>query len=253
MKNLNGTWDEEKDKRLVMVIDQRRCIGCHTCAIACTIENNAPKNTPINKVITDNGGLNMDTPSGAVLGADTTAGTFNNPVVKMAYYTRACQHCDEHPCVDVCPTQATFVNEGAIEMDYGKCIDCGNCIAACPYTGSKNGDMRVSYRDKEWYTDFDLGDPASPKRYDAAAGYRIVSKCTFCQHLRKKGEKPACVSVCPGRARFVGDINNTGSEVYQLVYGVDPRGNTREYATISELENIDRKNAGNPAVYILKP
>lgn len=250
----DNIWETPKEKRLAMVIDQRRCIGCHTCSIACAIENNVPKKEHLNKVITDNNGLNMDTPSGAgTLGNATTAAAFANPGVQMAYYTRACQHCDEHPCVPVCPTAATFVKDGAVEMDYSLCIDCGSCITACPYTGSANGDVRISYRDKEWYTAFDLGDPASPKRYDAAAGYMIVSKCTFCQHLRAKGQEPACVTVCPGRARFVGDMNNTGSAVYQMVFGPDSRGNTRTYTTVAEIEGIDKKNAGEPAVYILKP
>jgi molybdopterin-containing oxidoreductase family iron-sulfur binding subunit len=249
----DNNWGTPQNKRIVMVIDQRRCIGCHTCSISCTIENNVPKNEHLSKVITDNGGLNMDTPSGNALGTTTTTALFNDPGVKMSYYTRACQHCDEHPCVDSCPNGATFVKDGAVEMDYEKCIDCGACIIACPYTGSVNGSFRISYRDKQWYTDFDLGDPASPKRYDADKSYTIVGKCTFCQHLRAKGQEPTCVFNCPGRARFVGDINNTGSEVYQLVYGKDLRGKEREYTTIAEIEGIDKKNAGNPAVYILKP
>ena len=231
-----------------MVIDQRKCIGCHTCAIACTIENNAPKNVQLNKTITDNGGLNMDTPSGGCLGSTTTAATFADPGVKMSYYTRACQHCDEHPCTSVCPTGATFTKDGAVEMDYSLCIDCGNCISACPY-----GDVRVSYKDKEWYTDFDLGDPSSPKRYDQEKGYMIVSKCTFCQHLRAAGKNPACVDVCPGRARFVGDINDTGSAVYRMVYGPDSRGGQRQFQTVAEVENVDTSATGAPGVYILKP
>ena len=76
-------------------VDTRRCIGCHTCSVACRIENNLPKGIWWNNALTD-GGENMDTPSGVF------------PNVKMSYVTVACQHCENPACVKVCPVGATY-------------------------------------------------------------------------------------------------------------------------------------------------
>jgi tetrathionate reductase subunit B len=107
--------EEKKPKRWAMLVDQRRCIGCHSCSIACKSENNVPLGYWRSWVK----GLQK--------------GTYPN--VGNHFLRRLCNHCDVPPCVQVCPVQATVKREedGAVIMYYGKCIGCGMCIGACPY------------------------------------------------------------------------------------------------------------------------
>lgn len=102
-------------KRWGMLIDQRRCIGCHSCTIACKSENNVPL------------GYWRSWVKGIQKG--------NFPHVGNLYLRRLCNQCDVPPCVQVCPVQATVRRDedGVVVMYYGKCIGCGMCIAACPY------------------------------------------------------------------------------------------------------------------------
>lgn len=183
-------------KRYVMVIDIKRCIGCHTCSIACKQGNNLPKDIWWNKVLTF-GGTNMDTPHGAF------------PNLEMQYLTLNCQHCEDPPCVDACPTEATYKREDGIVMqDYDKCIGCRLCIMACPYKQVR------SYNEEEphYYIEHQVGDSwVEPQQKGT------VSKCNFCFQRVDQGLMPNCVDVCPAKARFFGDIEDTGSEVYELL------------------------------------
>lgn len=104
-----------RPKRWGMLVDQRRCIGCHSCSIACKSENNVPL------------GYWRSWVKGIQKGNFPDAGNF--------YLRRLCNQCDTPPCVQVCPVQATVKRpeDGVVVMYYGKCIGCGMCIAACPY------------------------------------------------------------------------------------------------------------------------
>lgn len=184
-------------KRLAMLIDTTRCFGCHTCAVACKSENNLPDGVWWNRVVTV-GGDQMDTPSGTY------------PHVDMSFITVACQHCEDPPCVPVCPTGATFKREedGLVLVDYDKCIGCGACIQACPYEGVRTRtDANLEYASGFQVGDLDV-QPQNPM---------TVSKCTFCSHRLERGEQPACIEVCPARARFFGDLNDPESEVSKIV------------------------------------
>jgi tetrathionate reductase subunit B len=110
-----GSPVESKRKRWGMLVDQRRCIGCHSCSIACKSENNVPLGFWRSWIK----GLQK--------------GTY--PDVGNHFLRRLCNHCDVAPCVQVCPVQATVRREedGVVVMYYGKCIGCGMCISACPY------------------------------------------------------------------------------------------------------------------------
>ncbi len=112
---MNTTERPIRPKRWGMLIDQRRCIGCHSCTIACKSENNVPL------------GYWRSWVKGIQRGSYPDAGNF--------FLRRLCNHCDVAPCVQVCPVQATVRREedGIVVMYYGKCIGCGMCIAACPY------------------------------------------------------------------------------------------------------------------------
>jgi len=185
------------NKRLVMVIDTKRCIGCHTCSMACKVENNLPDGVWWNRTLTV-GGKDMDTPSGVF------------PDTKLQYLTLACQHCEKPPCVDVCPENATFKREedGVVIQDNDLCTGCGACVTACPYDG-----VRLLYSDDPRYRlDFAVGARDAP-----AHRKDTIGKCTFCVHRLAEGKVPFCIDVCPTRARFFGDKNDPDSTVSLLL------------------------------------
>jgi molybdopterin-containing oxidoreductase family iron-sulfur binding subunit len=205
-------------KRLGMVIDTKRCIGCHTCAMACKVENNLPDKNWWNRALTI-GGEEMDTPVG------------DFPNCAMSHLTLACQHCENPACIKVCPVGATYKREedGVVIQDYDKCIGCRMCMAACPYTG-----VRIFNWEKPKYQlDFAVGDPDVPKHQK-----HTVEKCTLCVHRLAKDLQPACVEVCPARARHFGDLNDPNSEVSKLL---------RER---SHFQLLPEKET-NPSVYFL--
>lgn len=179
--------------RLGMVIDTRRCIGCDTCAVACKTENNLPDGVWWNRVWTV-GGEERDTPGG----------TFPNNF--LSFLTVACQHCENPPCVPVCPTGATYKREedGVVLVDYDKCIGCGACVESCPYDGVRQRNAEeITYS-----TGFQVGHANVQQEQPAT-----VSKCTFCVQRLEEGRLPACVEVCPTRARFFGDLDDPDSVV----------------------------------------
>ena len=111
------------------------------------------------------------------------------PNVEMSFLPRLCNHCDDPPCVDVCPVNATWQREdGIVVIDQETCIGCKYCIQACPY------DMRYI-------------NPLT----------NTADKCDFCLQRVSKGLKPACVATCIGGARIFGDLNDPDSEVSKLV------------------------------------
>lgn len=204
-------------KRLGMVIDTVRCQGCHTCCMACKIENNLPDDNWWNRVVMVDGG-EMDTP----------VGTYPN--VSMTYRTMACQHCDNPACVKACPVGATYKRkeDGIIVQDYDICIGCRTCMVACPYN------VRIfNWKVPEYRINFDVGDPDVPKKQKS-----IVEKCTFCVQRVSKDLKPACIDVCLGRARFFGDFNDPDSEVSKLL------STRRHYQLLPELGT-------KPSIYFL--
>ena len=101
--------------RWAMVIDLRRCIGCHSCTIACQVGNKLPVGMFWNLV--------------------TTVGpTGRYPTLGYYHIPRPCFHCDDPPCVGCCPTGASSQRaDGVVLVDKDKCIGCKACIMACPY------------------------------------------------------------------------------------------------------------------------
>jgi len=116
-----------------------------------------------------------------------------------------CNHCDNPPCVRVCPVKATFKREDGIVMqDMHRCIGCKFCMAACPY-GSR------SYN---WLPPKPLIKEINPEFVPRTTG--VVEKCTFCYERLAKGLKPACVEASKGGLLF-GDLNDLGSEVRKAI------------------------------------
>lgn len=185
--------------RYGMAIDLNRCFGCQACAAACKVANNMPKHVAFNRVLTEGG----DSP-------DTAAGEFPN--CTMSWLPMQCQHCDEPACLAVCPTGATQKREdGIVWVDSEQCIGCESCIHACPYE-----DVRTLIETPEYYLDVVVGEFDAPAHKEGT-----VEKCTFCYNLIDRGEVPACMQLCPGRARYWGDLDDPESEVSKAIEGRD--------------------------------
>lgn len=159
----------KRGSRFAMVIDMRKCVGCHACSVACKAEFEVPLGVWRSWV------------------KQVERGRFPN--TQRHFLPRLCNHCDKPPCVEACPTKASYQREdGMVLIREERCIGCKLCIAACPY------DSRFL-------------DPAK----------HIAQKCTFCVHRVDEGVVPACVNTCQGKARIFGDLNDPASEVARLV------------------------------------
>ena len=156
--------------RYAMVVDPSLCVDCKACMVACTVENGVPLGKHRNWV------------EAGVQGS--------YPELTMRIEPGQCMHCDDPPCVRVCPTGASYISDqgGIVKVDPKKCIGCRYCVQACPY-GAR-------------FPNEELG---------------IVDKCTFCDHRVVAGQEPACVETCPTKVRVFGDLEDPDSEVSRLL------------------------------------
>lgn len=116
-----------------------------------------------------------------------------------------CNHCDNPPCVRVCPTKATFQREdGIVMMDFHRCIGCRYCMAGCPY-----GSRSFNFMDPRPY--IEKTTPDFPTRTKG-----VVEKCEFCAERLAEGKMPACVEVSEGALTF-GDLADPESDVRKLL------------------------------------
>ncbi|MGQ9554851.1 MAG: 4Fe-4S dicluster domain-containing protein [Anaerolineae bacterium] len=198
-----------------MVIDLDKCTGCQACSMACRMENSTPFAGP------EEADLSRVKWWHRVLRLEE--GEY--PHVKITFIPQPCQHCDNPPCVRVCPVGATFKDEeGLVQVDYDRCIGCRFCAQACPY----------SVRHFNWYA------PKYPEEMGAAINpdvpprpRGVIEKCTFCVHRLRRAKRkaaeedrelrdaemvnmPACNQVCPAFARYFGDLDDPGSTVSRL-------------------------------------
>jgi molybdopterin-containing oxidoreductase family iron-sulfur binding subunit len=125
----------------------------------------------------------------------------------------ACNHCDNPPCVRVCPTKATFKYSNGITMqDEHRCIGCRFCMAACPY-GARSFNWRDPRGDNPNGTPIIRNENREyPKR-----GKGVVEKCTFCTERLAVGKLPACVEAAPKGGLLFGDLEDPNSEVRKIV------------------------------------
>ena len=187
-------------KHYVMVIDLGACIGCDTCTVACKQENNLPTGVAWTQLITvDSFNKNENIQNLRR----------NYPHVKQDFLPLSCQHCVDGPCVDVCPTSATFrrPEDGIVMQDPSLCIGCRYCMVVCPFTT-----VRI-YSDSQ--PSFTLPFPTGGNPIGHRAN--TVEKCTFCAHRIEQGKQPACVEACPTQARIFGDLIDPESEVSELL------------------------------------
>ncbi len=163
----------KKDQNLAMVIVGDRCIGCDACYVACKTEWQL---TPMREAYRTR-----------VFEVEDTD-RFGK--AKVHFLPVLCNHCDNAPCVDVCPTGSSFKREedGIVLVDPDMCIGCKACMVTCPYNA---------------------------RYYDEEA--KSVDKCTFCFPRIATGLEPACVSTCVGESRNFGDLNDPQSKVSKLL------------------------------------
>ncbi len=200
-----------KDRRWVMVIDLRKCAGCHACTIGCVAENKLPPGVVYRPVM------------------EEESGTYPN--VTRKFLPRPCMQCDQPPCTEVCPVSATFKDgDGIVKIDYEQCIGCRYCVTACSY-GARTFDFGELYVQAstdakpmvgrtraaalERSASFEYGKAWTRAGDDSPAGN--ARKCHFCEHRLAEGMLPACVSTCIGRATMFGDANDPQSVVSRLV------------------------------------
>ena len=176
--------------RYGMVIDLKRCIGCHSCTLACKLKNATGPGIFWSQV------------------SDEEVGTY--PSVSRHFLPRLCMHCHNALCVEVCPTGASYQREdGIVLVDEDKCIGCKYCIVACPYQA------RSYNKDKKGY--FGVGLVPNEELGSQQHTVGVVEKCNFCVDRVEIGEKPACVEACPTEARCFGDLDDPRSQVSQLI------------------------------------
>jgi len=151
------------------VIDNRNCIGCHACTVACKSENSVP------------------------LGVNRTwvkyveKGYF--PDTRIVFSVMRCNHCENAPCIEICPTKALYTRpDGIVDFNSDRCIACKSCTQACPYD--------AIYIDPETNT---------------------AAKCNYCAHRVDVGLLPSCVTVCPTEAIIAGDMDDPGSKINHLI------------------------------------
>lgn len=192
--------------QLALVIDLNVCVGCQACVTSCKEWNTSGQA----------GGLADLNP----YGADPTGTFFNRvqtfevgeyPNTETVHFPKSCLHCEDPPCVPVCPTGASYkrAEDGIVLVDYDKCIGCKYCAWACPY-----GVREVENERK------------------------VMTKCTLCvdriydMNLPESDRKPACVMACPTSARLFGDVHDPDSEVSRAIrdcagYTLMPEWGTR--------------------------
>ncbi len=173
------------------LIDNRKCIGCHACSVACKEEQQVP------------------------LGVYRTwvkyveKGEF--PHTQRNFTVLRCNHCEQAPCVTICPVTALYKrSDGIVDFDPDVCIGCKACMQACPYDAL--------------YID--------PNNNTAA-------KCNFCAHRVENGLQPSCEVVCPTQAIVSGDLDDATSPISQLITREPVRVRKPEKGTVPQLFYID--------------
>lgn len=178
------------------------CIGCRRCAEACHHENNHDRrsnNSYIRVLEMEQGSMDMEKGNTTYDHAVPAPGKFYMPV--------QCQQCDNPPCVDVCPVEATWKEkDGIVVVDYNWCIGCRYCEAACPYHA----------RRFNWQAPEISPDEINPEQAYLSNRIRpqgVVEKCHFCLHRTRKGKHPACLEACPTGARVFGNLLDPNSDI----------------------------------------
>ena len=173
--------------QLALVIDLNVCVGCHACVTSCKQWNTSGAAGPLFDL--DPYGAD---PSGSFFNRVQTFEVGEFPNTQTVHFPKSCLHCEDPPCVPVCPTGASYkrAEDGIVLVDYDKCIGCKYCSWACPYGARELDEER-----------------------------KVMTKCTLCVDritdiaLPEAERKPACVLACPTSARLFGDVHDANSAV----------------------------------------
>ena len=173
--------------QLALIIDLNVCVGCSACVTSCKEWNTSG---PAGFMSDDN--PYQKDPTGTFFNRVQTYEVGEFPKTETVHFPKSCLHCEEPPCVPVCPTGASYKREldGIVLVDYDKCIGCKYCSWACPY-GAREIDEHQ----------------------------KVMKKCTLCvdriydETLPESERKPAC----PTNARLFGDVHDADSEVSELI------------------------------------
>ena len=188
-------------------LDLSACKGTRRCVTACVEENNCSRDPEVQyiQVFEMNAGvLEMDE-------ADRHYDTDRVPRSGKVYVPVQCFHCEQPPCVQACPTEATWrESDGIVVVDYGWCIGCRYCMAACPYEARR--------------FNFETPD-LPPKDVNPVQAYLsnrirpagVVEKCHLCLHRTRAGQYPACLEACPTGARKFGNLADPDSDVSHIL------------------------------------
>ena len=180
------------DRKLGLVIDLDTCVGCHACVVSCKGWNTENYGAPLSDADAYGTG-----PVGAFLNRVHTYEVVpDDGPPKVVHFPKSCLHCEDAPCVTVCPTGASYkrVEDGIVLVNEDACIGCGLCAWACPYGAREM-------------------DPVE----------KVMKKCTLCvdriynEALPEIDREPACVRTCPAGARHFGDLGDPDSAVSALV------------------------------------
>lgn len=177
--------------QLALIIDLNVCVGCSACVTSCKEWNTSG---PAGFMSDDN--PYQKDPTGTFFNRVQTYEVGEFPKTETVHFPKSCLHCEEPPCVPVCPTGASYKREqdGIVLVDYDKCIGCKYCSWACPY-GAREIDEHQ----------------------------KVMKKCTLCvdriydESLPESERKPACVLACPTNARLFGDVHDPDSHVSNLI------------------------------------
>lgn len=221
MPHLSNTEERTgiKGKKFVMVIDLAKCKNLKKCQSACNHMHHLPSDHNWVKVLPM-----QDSALAAPYWQPTT-----------------CMHCDEPPCVKVCPVDATFKRQdGIVLIDSDRCIGCRFCMAACPY----------STRVFNW-EEPKLSEEVASREYSCETSVPqkkgTVGKCDFCPDMTRMGELPHCVSACPNGVFLFGDLMEdsvtNGADTFRFSELIKDRAGYRL------MEDLGTK----PSVYYLPP
>lgn len=206
-------------KQFVMIIDLSRCKNARKCVTKCQKMHHLPPEDEWIKVF-----LMQDS-------SDTAPYWFPKP----------CFHCNQPPCVKVCPVGATYKRtDGLVLIDNERCIGCKFCMTACPYSS------RVfQWKEPEEYQASEDIEYSPETSIPHKVG--TVGKCDFCPDMVRKGKLPDCVTGCPNGVIFFGnkneDIVSNGTESFRFTELVNDRA---AYHFMAELGT-------EPNVYYLPP
>jgi Fe-S-cluster-containing dehydrogenase component len=178
-------------RKLGLVIDLDTCVGCHACAVNCKQWNDGGQTGPLTDTAPYSAG-----PDGVWFNRVHSFEAGDGADGRTVYFPKSCLHCDDAPCVTVCPTGASYkrAEDGIVLVNPDTCIGCKLCSWACPY---------------------------GAREYDP--GQQVMKKCTLCidriynETLPEAERVPVCVSTCPAHARHFGDLGDPDSDVSRLV------------------------------------